>query len=108
MKPTVPRHSLSKIREELALKRQHDLQVQAQVSIRLSEIMGRHRIKQTELARASELRLATVGALYHDQTDALSKRVVARVLMGLRDLTGQQYTVGDLFHFTPLDVNPPE
>lgn len=108
MKPTVPRYSLSKIREEVALMRRHDLQVQAQVSIRLSEIMGRHRIKQTELARASELRLATISALYHDQTDALSKRVVARVLMGLRDLTGQEYTVGDLVHFTPLDVNPLE
>lgn len=108
MKPTVPRYSLTQIREEVALKRKQELLVQAQVSIRLSEIMGRHRIKQTELARASELRLATVSALYHDQTDALSKRVVARVLMGLRDLTGQQYTVGDLFHFTPLDVNPPE
>ncbi len=92
----------------MALKRKQELLVQAQVSIQLSEIMGRHRIKQTDLARASELRLATVSALYHDQTDALSKRVVARVLMGLRDLTGQQYTVGDLFHFTPLDVNPPE
>ncbi|KEF35796.1 hypothetical protein RDMS_00015 [Deinococcus sp. RL] len=69
------------------------------VEIKLSEIMGRHRIKQTELAQAGELRLATVNALFHDRSGSVSKETMARVVEGLRRITGHPYTVGDLFEY---------
>lgn len=61
--------------------------------------MGRHRLSQVALARASGLRPATLSALYHDRTNSISKATLARLLEGLRKLTGRAYRAGDLLHF---------
>ena len=92
-------------REAHAAARQRKNRERAQVTVHLSELLGRHRIKQTDLAKAGGLRLATVNALYHNKTDTISKLVLARVLTGLRELTGEEYTVADLICFAPLPVN---
>lgn len=71
----------------------------AKVEIKISELMGRHRIKQTELAEATGLRLATINALFHDRTSSVSKDTMARIVQALRRMTGRPYTVGDLFEY---------
>ena len=63
----------------------------------LSEVMGRHRISQTALAQACGLRPATIHALYHDRTNSVTWDVLARLLTGLQALTGEPYSMGDVF-----------
>lgn len=101
MTQTDVRTALTRARHAHAVARQQEARVKGQVTVHLSEVLGRHRIKQTELAKAGGLRLATVNALYHNKTDTVSKLVLARVLMGLHYLTGVEYTVADLIRFQP-------
>lgn len=96
------RRTLQEIRQEIARERAREQKVKDQVQFHLSQIMGRHRITQTQLAQASRLRPATVHALYHDRTGTISKYVLARVFMGLHKLTGKEYGVGDLLTFEKL------
>ncbi|WP_135230666.1 helix-turn-helix domain-containing protein [Deinococcus fonticola] len=65
----------------------------------LPEIMGRHRIKQTELAEAGELRYATVNDFYNGKSKRIDFATIAGVVQGLRRLSGHPYTVGDLFEY---------
>lgn len=65
----------------------------------LSEIMGRHRLTQKAVAQASGLRPGTISALYHDQTEAITKTTLSRVIEGLQKLTGMTYDVGDILQF---------
>lgn len=67
----------------------------------LSEIMGRHRITQAALAKASNVRPGSIGALYHEQTYAISLSMLASVLHGLEQLTGVPYHAGDLLKVVP-------
>ncbi|GAA5533399.1 helix-turn-helix transcriptional regulator [Deinococcus aluminii] len=66
----------------------------------LPELMGRHRIKQAALADAAGLRYATVNALYNGKTERVDFDTLAAVLDGLKALTGQRYTVGDLLEYS--------
>ncbi|WP_264778470.1 helix-turn-helix domain-containing protein [Deinococcus aetherius] len=74
----------------------------------LPEIMGRHRIKQIELAQAGGLRYATVNAFYNGKTERVDFETLSAVLDGLRALTGQQYTVGDLLQYSEVAPEAPE
>lgn len=69
------------------------------IQIHLTEVMGRHRIKQTELAQASGLRYATVNDLYNGKSTRLDLTTMAGVVAGLRQITGHPYTVGDIFEY---------
>lgn len=72
----------------------------------LSEVMGRHRIRQAALARVSGLRPGTIHALYHERTTAVSLEVLASLLHGLRVLTGVAYTAGDVFRYQATSGAP--
>lgn len=63
----------------------------------ISELLGRHRLSQTALAKASGIRQATINALYHNRTTSVSLRVMYRLLNGLQELTGEPYEIGDVF-----------
>lgn len=65
----------------------------------LPEVMGRHRIKQAELAQAGGLRYATVNALYNGKTERIDFTTMAGVITALRGITGHSYTVGDVFEY---------
>lgn len=56
-------------------------------------------MSQVALAHASGLRPATISALYHDRTDSVGKATLARLLEGLRRLTGVAYGAGELLQF---------
>lgn len=71
------------------------------IQFRLSEVMGRHRIKQRQLAEASKVRPAAVNALYHGTRERVDMGQLAAVLDGLNTLTGERYTVADLLEYTP-------
>lgn len=79
-----------------------------QIRSALPEIMGRHRIKQAELAQAGGLRYATVNALYNGKTERMDFGTLAAVLDGLKVLTGRRYTVGDLLHYDEAMPNAQE
>lgn len=68
--------------------------------------MGRHRIKQRQLAEAARVRPAAVNALYHGERERVDVGQLAAILDGLHALTGQRYTVGDLLEYTPADAAP--
>ena len=61
--------------------------------------MGRHRIKQTELAQASGLRYATINDLYNGKSKRIDFATMGGVILGLRRISGHPYTVGDLFEY---------
>lgn len=71
------------------------------IQFRLSEVMGRHRIKQRQLAEASKVRPAAVNALYHGTRERVDMSQLAAVLDGLNTLTGERYTVADLLEYMP-------
>lgn len=71
------------------------------ISSGLSELLGRHRLSQSALARASRLQPGTISALYHDRTDSISLVTLAKIVSGLRVLTGQPYTAADLLRYHP-------
>lgn len=75
----------------------------AQVQWMLSEVMGRHRISQKALAEASDVRVASIHAMYHERTESVTLVMLASVLTGLRNLTGVSYGVSDL-----LKINFPD
>lgn len=69
------------------------------IRVNLPEVMGRHRIKQTELTEASGLRYATINDLYNGKSKRLDFATMAGIVKGLRILSGRPYTVGDLFEY---------
>lgn len=71
------------------------------IEFKLSEVMGRHRIKQRQLAEAANVRPAAINALYHGDRERVDIGQLAAVLDGLHALTGQQYTVADLLEYKP-------
>lgn len=71
------------------------------IHFKLSEVMGRHRIKQRQLAEIANLRPAAVNALYHGTRERVDMNQLAAVLDGLNTLTGKSYTVADLLEYTP-------
>ena len=73
-----------------------------EITCKLSEIMGRHRITQTALAKASGLRPGTISALYHDRTCAITKSALADLIRGLRSLSDMDYDAADVLHFGPV------
>jgi DNA-binding Xre family transcriptional regulator len=77
------------------------------IEIKLSEVMGRHRIKQRELATVANVRPAAINALYHGVRDRVDVHQLASILDGLNTLTGEHYTVADLLKYTPGKQKPP-
>lgn len=71
------------------------------IEIKLSEVMGRHRIKQRQLADVAKVRPAAINALYHGDRDRVDVQQLASILDGLNSLTGEHYTVADLLEYTP-------
>lgn len=65
----------------------------------LSEIMGRHRIKQNELAARAGVRPAAIHALYHGQRQLVDLFQLAAILDALNEMTGQDYQVSDLIQY---------
>lgn len=74
------------------------------IEFRLSELMGRHRIKQRALAEAAGVRPAAINALYHGKRERVNMDQLAAILDGLNMLTGQQYGVADLLAYKAPDV----
>lgn len=72
-----------------------------QIEFKLSEVMGRHRINQRQLAEAARVRPAAINALYHGARERVDVEQLAAVLDGLNTLTGRTYTVADLLEYTP-------
>ncbi len=66
------------------------------VKVHLSEILGRHRISQRQLAERAQLRPATVGALYHEQVKGVEFATLAAIVHALTEMTGERYTAADL------------
>lgn len=73
------------------------------IEIRLSEVMGRHRLKQRQLSEASGVRPAAIHALYHGDRERVELGHLAAILDALHTLTGQRYTVNDLLTYTPSE-----
>lgn len=63
----------------------------------LSEIMGRHRMSISELARKTGLSYQGLWSIYHDKTSRIDFDTIARVC----DVLG--VTVGELFVYEPPD-----
>lgn len=76
------------------------------IEIKLSEVMGRHRIKQRQLAEVANVRPAAINALYHGERDRVDVQQLASILDGLNSLTGEHYTVADLLKYTPGKQEP--
>lgn len=66
------------------------------VKVHLSEILGRHRISQRQLAQRAGLRTATVSALYNERVKGVEFGTLAAIVNALQELTGQPYTAADL------------
>ncbi len=62
--------------------------------------MGRHRLKQRQLAEASGVRPAAIHALYHGQRNRVELEHLAAILDALYTLTGQRYSVADILAYT--------
>ena len=75
------------------------------IRVRLPVVMAEHRIKQRQLAEAAGIRGATVNALYNYDPSSASDREgvqfgsLAKIIEGLRRLTGKQYDVSDLLEY---------
>ncbi|CAM3991672.1 helix-turn-helix domain-containing protein [Deinococcus frigens] len=78
------------------------------IEFKLNEVMGRHRIKQRQLAEAARIRPAAVNALYHGTRERVDMGQLAAVLDALNALTGKAYTVADLLEYTPADGDAEE
>lgn len=74
------------------------------IEFKLNEVLGRHRIKQSQLAEAAHIRPAAVNALYHGTRERVDIGQLAAVLDALNALTGQAYTVADLLEYTPASA----
>lgn len=103
MKQTLKRPVKTSRQPNLSFQGQLHLIQQTKVRCVLSEVMGRHRITQTALAKASRVRPGSIGALYRDQTQAISMHMMGRILHGLHELTGVPYTPDDLFRIRFLE-----
>lgn len=75
------------------------------IESRLAEVLGRHRLKQHQIAAAAGLRKATVYSLYHQRAARVNLDHVSRVLGAIEKLSGVRYGVGDLFVYVP-DPDP--
>lgn len=62
---------------------------------KLSEIIGRERIRKTELAKWAGVSLSTIHRLYYDQTKGIDFETLDKLCEAL------QCTPNDLFHFVP-------
>ncbi|MDO5436602.1 MAG: helix-turn-helix domain-containing protein [bacterium] len=62
---------------------------------KLSEIIGRERIRRTELAKWSGVSLSTIHRLYYDQTKGIDFETLDRLCEAL------QCTPNDLFQYIP-------
>lgn len=69
------------------------------INIKLSEVMGRHRIKQRQLAAAAGVRPAAVSALYNGKRERVDLSQLAALIDGLNSLTGKTYNVADLLEY---------
>ena len=69
------------------------------IEFKLSEVMGRHRIKQRQLAEAAGVRPAAINALYHGTPGTRRLGQLGRSLDGLNALTGKSYSVSDLLAY---------
>lgn len=67
------------------------------VRCHLSRLMGEHKMKITEVARATGINRGTITRLYHEQ----AVRVELDVIDALCELFNCQ--VGDLFEYVPED-----
>lgn len=76
----------------------------ARIEVRLSELLGRHRLKQRQLADAAGIRPAAVNALYHSDRQRLELSQLVAVLVGLERLTGVRYGIADLLVYVPDQV----
>ena len=65
------------------------------IRIKLSEVMGRLRIKQSELIRRTGIRPGTINNLYHDRT----KRIEVEQLNRICEVLNCQ--PGDIFEYVP-------
>ncbi len=74
------------------------------IEFKLNVVMGKHRIKQSQLAEAAHIRPAAINALYHGTRERVDMGQLAAVLDALNVLTGQTYTVADLLEYTPAPV----
>lgn len=66
------------------------------VRIKLSEIMGRHRIKQLTLAKQAGLKSAVISDWYHGRRTLLDTGQMVAILEALEALTGERFSVADL------------
>lgn len=73
------------------------------IQFKLSEVMGRHRIKQRQLADVTHLRPAAIHALYNGTRERVDLSQLAAIIEGLNTLTGRMYTVADLLEYSPVD-----
>lgn len=62
---------------------------------KLSEIIGRERIRKTELAKWAGVSLSTIHRLYYDQTKGIDFETLDKLCEAL------QCTPNDLFQFVP-------
>ena len=62
---------------------------------KLSEIMGRNRIKMTELSRGTSISYSAIKNIYHDKTTAIEFDKLNRLCNFL------QCTPNDILEFTP-------
>lgn len=78
------------------------------IEFKLSEVLGRHRINQRQLAVAANVRPAAVNALYHGNRERVDVEQLASILDALNTLTGRAYTVADLLEYRPAPVDNQE
>lgn len=67
------------------------------IRIKLSEIMGRHRITQSELIRRTGIRPGTVSKMYHERTQRLEMDHLNKICKVLK------CQPGDLLEYIPDD-----
>lgn len=66
------------------------------IEVRLSEVLGRHRIKQRQLADEAGIRPAAIHALYHSRRRRVDLPQLMVILSALERLTGVKYGPGDV------------
>lgn len=60
-----------------------DLRGEYMIKIKLSEILGRHRITQKQLAEIADLRPATISLIYHEKISRLDLHSLDKICKAL-------------------------
>lgn len=68
---------------------------QGTIQNKVSELMGRHRMNITDLAKAAGISYQTAYALYHNRTNRIDFETLAGLCEALKA------DVGDIFRYTP-------